>query len=310
LDVPYITHIYKDSGRNKLEDRAKKAIFIGYLQNGEGYLWMDMDTLTIESDMSAEFNENDFPAHEMDWSEWEPESPEDSYQPNDENEENIDQEYDSDSENETASSGQSDTADPIDGDNESDVSQDAEAPVNAEQEVTDQEDSAHENENEMNEGDEYPGADNAELNDEQPQEVVLHQQLPRGSGRIRRAPESYGSYGAKTKMTVASDKKNFKQAMAINKKETYKNAIVEYLKDLLDSGAIKVVERPNRKFNLIRSRWVVQNRSRWKIYRSKDEMDTSRVHAKTGYRLFGNIFSCCDECNKQNCIRLRDSMEP
>ena len=91
--------------------------------------------------------------------------------------------------------------------------------------------------------------ENAEdrLNDE-------NQQRLRRSGRIREPPDRGVMLAYATR--ERQNKLNFKQAMASTDSEMYKKAIIEYLRDLLATGALEIIPRPEGNINEIESRWV------------------------------------------------------
>ena len=83
---PYKT---KEQGRKSMENRSELAMFVGYPEDGAGYLVMDLSTLEIRTEGYVDFIETQFPGKDMDWDRIEAEDSDDDYdeQTDDEDEE-------------------------------------------------------------------------------------------------------------------------------------------------------------------------------------------------------------------------------
>ena len=75
----------KEAGRKKMEDSGRPGIFVGYNEEGTGYLIMNLETMAINVEGVVQFDEEKFPGEDIDWSEVTPEDSDDDY--NDDEEE-------------------------------------------------------------------------------------------------------------------------------------------------------------------------------------------------------------------------------
>jgi hypothetical protein len=225
----------KETGRKKLENSGKKAMFVGYAQDGPGYLVMDLETLKISTEGIVDFIETEFPGRNIDWTTCTGDDSDDDYY------KDIDGGYDSEDEEKI----------------ESDNSDEDEENLPT---TNDEDEDRHTNEEEQDTDDDEEEANAEDQNKDSDGSNPAEAEEPdarRRSGRKRRAPDRYGVYVTKTYTTRIDQRKkmNYKQALASPNREHYQRAIIEYLRDLLDTSAIEIVPRPNN-VNTIGSRWV------------------------------------------------------
>ena len=62
-----IVYRSKESGRSKTENSGKRGMFVGYSDQGPGYLIMDLDTMEIQVEGNVDFYEEKFPGENIDW---------------------------------------------------------------------------------------------------------------------------------------------------------------------------------------------------------------------------------------------------
>ena len=121
--------------------------------------------------------------------------------------------------------------------------------------------------------------DEQDPDEEKNQEERQHRAVRR-SGRQRQEPDRFGIYVSKACATkTEATKLNYREAMKSDDQEMYRAAVVEYLRDLLDTKAVEVVPRPSKdEANVIRSRWVCYK---------KFDADGNFIKAKVRWTPFG-----------------------
>ena len=74
-----IVYRSKEAGRKKMENPGKEGIFVGYPDDGAGYLIMDPENMSITTEGQVEFYEDEFPGAAIDWSDVTPENAAEDY---------------------------------------------------------------------------------------------------------------------------------------------------------------------------------------------------------------------------------------
>lgn len=65
-------YVSKEAGRRKMENSGEEGMFVGYADDGAGYLIMDLKNMQTRTEGIVTFYQNEFPGKEIEWSEIEP----------------------------------------------------------------------------------------------------------------------------------------------------------------------------------------------------------------------------------------------
>ena len=74
-----IVHLSKEGGRKKMENPGEEGMFVGYPDDGAGYLVMNLDTMQTRTEGVVEFYEDEFPGKNVNWTEILPDDSDDDY---------------------------------------------------------------------------------------------------------------------------------------------------------------------------------------------------------------------------------------